>query len=69
VIPYSRRYWTVLGDTFDVYLTLLHIVDKQVWEALGRDIPNWCVLNACPPCTYKVGINSFSLCYGSDGMY
>jgi hypothetical protein len=58
----------VLGDTFDVYLALLRIVDKQVWEALGRDTPNWRVLNACPPCTYKVGIISFSLCYGSDSM-
>jgi hypothetical protein len=56
-IPYRRRYRTVLSDTFDIYLALLRIVDKQVQGALGRDTPNWRVLNACPPCTYKVWIN------------
>ena len=53
-IPYQRRYRTVLGEAFDVYLAILRIVDKQIREALGRDTPNWRVMNACPPCTYKV---------------
>jgi hypothetical protein len=55
--PYRPRFRTVLGDTFDVYLAMLRNVDKQVQEALHRNTPNWRVLNACPPCTYKVCID------------
>jgi hypothetical protein len=28
-------------------------VEEQVLAALGRDTPNWRVLNACPPCGYE----------------
>ncbi|KAG2360342.1 hypothetical protein BDR07DRAFT_1452022 [Suillus spraguei] len=52
--PYRRRYRTVLADTFDIYLTIHHNVDAKVSKALGRDTENWCVLNACPPCTYEL---------------
>lgn len=56
-VLYRRFYHTVLSDTFDIYLAILRAVDKQVAAALGRDTPNWRVLNACPPCTYKVRSN------------
>jgi hypothetical protein len=41
-VPYHH---TILRDKFDLYLAVLHIVDKQVSQALGGDMPNWCVLN------------------------
>ncbi|KAG1852587.1 hypothetical protein C8R48DRAFT_749778 [Suillus tomentosus] len=53
-IPYRRRYRTILADIFDIYLTILRHISKQVDAALGRDAPNWHVLNACPPCTYEL---------------
>ncbi|KAG1858513.1 hypothetical protein F4604DRAFT_1589518 [Suillus subluteus] len=53
-IPYHRRYRTILADTFDIHLTILRHVSKQVDAALGRDTPNWRVLNSCPPCTYEL---------------
>jgi hypothetical protein len=30
------------------------MVDKRVQVTLGRDTPNWRILNACPACTYKL---------------
>ncbi|KAG2128012.1 hypothetical protein DEU56DRAFT_872749 [Suillus clintonianus] len=53
-LPYRRRYRTIFSDAFDVYLSLLRKVEKRMLAALGRDTPNWCVLNTCPPCTYEV---------------
>ncbi|KAI0069613.1 hypothetical protein K474DRAFT_1608419, partial [Panus rudis PR-1116 ss-1] len=53
-IPYRRTYRVALADAFDVYLDILRAVNKQVRHALGQDTPNWRVLNACPPCTYKL---------------
>lgn len=54
MIPFRRRYRTGLADAFDAYLLILRRIDKQVLQALGRDTPNWRVLNACPPCGYEV---------------
>jgi hypothetical protein len=54
-IPFRWIYHTGLADTFDAYLLILRRIDKQVLQALGRDTPNWQVLNACPPCGYEVG--------------
>jgi hypothetical protein len=53
-IPFRRQYRTGLADAFDVYLSILRDVDKQVSVALERTTPNWRVLNACPPCGYEV---------------
>ncbi|KAJ3551111.1 hypothetical protein NM688_g4924 [Phlebia brevispora] len=52
--PYKRHYRTLLGDAFDVYLSILREVDKRVQAALGHDTPNWRVLNSCPACCYKL---------------
>ncbi|KAG1837662.1 hypothetical protein F4604DRAFT_1885677 [Suillus subluteus] len=67
-IPYCRRYRTILADTFDIYLTILRHVSKQVNAALGRDAPNWRVLNSCPPCTYELQdrITILGDCHVSD---
>lgn len=53
-MPYHRRYRSLLGDAFDVYLAILRIVDKRVKHALKHDTPDWRVRNACPPCTYRL---------------
>ncbi|KAG1885372.1 hypothetical protein F4604DRAFT_1878101 [Suillus subluteus] len=53
-IPYRRRYRTSLSGAFDAYLAILRGVDKKINETLGRDTPNWRILNACPPCTYEL---------------
>ncbi|KAG2158579.1 uncharacterized protein EDB93DRAFT_1237923 [Suillus bovinus] len=39
---------------FDIYNIILRQVEHQVSEALGCNSPNWCVLNACPPCSFKL---------------
>lgn len=33
---------------------MIRLVDARVKHALGRDTPDWRVLHACPPCTYKL---------------
>ncbi|KAG6896570.1 hypothetical protein C0992_007383 [Termitomyces sp. T32_za158] len=49
--PYHRRYCDGLFNAFDVYLSILRIIDKQVAKQLRCDGANWRVLNACPPCS------------------
>jgi hypothetical protein len=43
-----------VATTFDIYLEIQRQVDEQVLAALGRDTPNWRVLNSCPACGYEV---------------
>ncbi|KAJ7016960.1 hypothetical protein C8F04DRAFT_1215277 [Mycena alexandri] len=49
--PYLVTQFTV---AFDVHLAILDAVDRQVQAALGRDIPDWRLKNACPSCLYKL---------------
>ncbi|CAA7264087.1 unnamed protein product [Cyclocybe aegerita] len=53
-VPYQRCQCNALSAAFDVYLEILRTVDKRVAAFLGRDSPNWRVLNSCPPCTYEL---------------
>ena len=53
-IPYRRQYRTGLADTFDVYLTILSLVEAQIMGALGRDDPDWQAVHGCPACSYEV---------------
>lgn len=39
---------------FDVYLAIRARVDARVQAALGRDVPDWRVKNACPACLYRL---------------
>ncbi|KAJ7817185.1 hypothetical protein B0H14DRAFT_3474817 [Mycena olivaceomarginata] len=39
---------------FDVYLSIRAEVARRVQAALGRDVPNWRLKNACPACMYKL---------------
>jgi hypothetical protein len=52
--PYRRQWRIALADAFDVFLSIRHIVETRIAEALGRLTENWRVLNACPPCMYEV---------------
>ncbi|KAH9951708.1 hypothetical protein B0H21DRAFT_842744 [Amylocystis lapponica] len=54
MIPYRRHLRTALASTFEVYLTIQRAVKKRILGALGRDGPNWRVLNACPACGYEL---------------
>ncbi|KAG2151616.1 uncharacterized protein EDB93DRAFT_1240001 [Suillus bovinus] len=69
-IAYRRSYRTALADSFDIYLTILREVGRQVDTALGHDTPNWRVLNACAPCSYELNGESplkFTRMYVMDG--
>ncbi|OCH83864.1 hypothetical protein OBBRIDRAFT_815682 [Obba rivulosa] len=53
-IPYRRVYRMSLSNAFDVYLSIHRIIDGRMSELLGRNTPDWRVLNACPACTYEL---------------
>ncbi|KAF8515748.1 hypothetical protein JB92DRAFT_3114698 [Gautieria morchelliformis] len=53
-VTYSPTFRVQLSDTFDVYLDLLRRVRELTNKKLGQDGPNWRLLNACPPCSYKL---------------
>ncbi|KAJ7243703.1 hypothetical protein C8J57DRAFT_1438524 [Mycena rebaudengoi] len=53
-VPHRPYLSTQFSTAFDIYLSLRAIIDKWVLVALGRDLPNWRVKNACPCCMYKV---------------
>jgi hypothetical protein len=42
------------STAFDVYLSLRAVADQRMKAALGRDIPNWRLKNACPACLYEL---------------
>ena len=60
-MPYHRKYRVVLTGAFDIYLMILRDIDARVIVALGHDTPDWHVINACPPCGYKVSAQSFHI--------
>ncbi|PPR04386.1 hypothetical protein CVT24_013215 [Panaeolus cyanescens] len=53
-IPYRRHWRSALADAFDVFLAIKRNVDRLVQKELGRDVENWRVLHACPPCMYEL---------------
>ncbi|KAJ7039975.1 hypothetical protein C8F04DRAFT_1208839 [Mycena alexandri] len=40
--------------SYDVFLGLLDNIDRRVMRALARDTPNWCLINCCSGCMYKL---------------
>jgi len=49
---------------------MLQRVDERVRSTLNRDVPNWRLLNACPPCFYCLQDElslTFSLLCEMDG--
>ncbi|KAH9847417.1 hypothetical protein C2E23DRAFT_741984 [Lenzites betulinus] len=53
-LPYRRRYRTALSDCFDVYLSILRVIEKRTAVILRRDTPDWRVKNSCPACNYEL---------------
>ncbi|KAG1839356.1 hypothetical protein F4604DRAFT_1599710 [Suillus subluteus] len=53
-ICYHQYLADQLQVAFDVYIKVQCHVDTCVDSALGRDSPNWHMLNACPACHYEV---------------
>ena len=53
-VPFNRGLVDQFSIAFDVYLEILHQVDRRADEALGRNAPDWRALNACVPCLYKL---------------
>ncbi|KAH9918794.1 uncharacterized protein B0H18DRAFT_882536 [Fomitopsis serialis] len=53
-VPFNRSLVEQLNVVFDVYLEILHGVDMLVNNALGRNTPNWRMLNVCAPCLYAL---------------
>ncbi|KAG1867722.1 hypothetical protein F4604DRAFT_1927515 [Suillus subluteus] len=39
---------------YDIYLEIIHCVDKHLQAALKHNTPNWRLLNSCPACFYKL---------------
>ncbi|KAG2154307.1 uncharacterized protein EDB93DRAFT_1239623 [Suillus bovinus] len=39
---------------FDVYLEIHCRINSRLHKFLGRDTENWCMLNSCPACQYKL---------------
>ena len=52
-VPYRRRYRSALADAFEIYVVILRSIEEIVNQELGRDVPDWRVQHACPPCTYE----------------
>ena len=53
-MPYRTYLTKQLSVAYDVYLEILHYIDNQLKKAMGRDTPEWRLLNACPACCYKL---------------
>ncbi|KAG2108910.1 uncharacterized protein F5147DRAFT_576420 [Suillus discolor] len=53
-IPYQPYLNMQFLDAYDVYLEILHRVDSLIKAALKCDTQDWCLLNSCPCCCYKL---------------
>ncbi|KAG1720869.1 hypothetical protein EDB19DRAFT_1646821 [Suillus lakei] len=49
--PYLNTQFSV---AYNIYLEILHRVQQRLQAPLGRDTPNWRLLNSCPACFYKL---------------
>ncbi|KAG2108470.1 uncharacterized protein F5147DRAFT_745760 [Suillus discolor] len=54
VIPYQPYLCMPFLAAYDIYLKIVHSVDKHLRAALNHDTPNWRLLNSCPACFYKL---------------
>ncbi|KIK38831.1 hypothetical protein CY34DRAFT_25499 [Suillus luteus UH-Slu-Lm8-n1] len=53
-IPYRPYLKTQFTAAYDIYLEILHCVNTRLRWVLSQDTPNWCLLNSCPACFYKL---------------
>lgn len=53
-LPFKNNLARHFRVALDVYLEILHGVDVQVDEALGRSAKDWRIKNICPTCSYEL---------------
>ncbi|OBZ70738.1 hypothetical protein A0H81_09523 [Grifola frondosa] len=53
-VPYQRVLVDQLSIAFDIYLDILHSIDKHVATVLHCDTPNWHMCNVCAPCLHAL---------------
>ncbi|KAG8912602.1 hypothetical protein FRC02_005921 [Tulasnella sp. 418] len=51
---YDHHLRVQFSNAYDAYLGILRVVDRRINAALGRDSPNWRLLNACAACHHRV---------------
>ncbi|PCH34935.1 hypothetical protein WOLCODRAFT_111004 [Wolfiporia cocos MD-104 SS10] len=69
-VPFNRPLVEQFSVAYDVYMDILHGVDRLIATALDRNTPNWCMLNACAPCLYYLDdepLLKYSLLATMDG--
>lgn len=53
-MPYCPYLRSQFSAAYDAFLEIVYRVNVLLKQALKHDTPNWQLLNACPPCTYKL---------------
>ncbi|KAJ3890688.1 hypothetical protein GG344DRAFT_48941, partial [Lentinula edodes] len=53
-VAYKPYLSTQLSAAFDLYVAILNAVRNRTREVLGRQGRDWRMLNACPPCQYRL---------------
>ena len=53
-VPYRPYLFQQLSHTFDVYLDIVHCVDRRIRVALNRDTQEWRLWNECLACFYHL---------------
>ncbi|KIJ59497.1 hypothetical protein HYDPIDRAFT_118418 [Hydnomerulius pinastri MD-312] len=53
-VPYHPYLCTQFSCVFDVYLEIIHRVEQCICKALRHNTKDWRLLNACPPCFYRL---------------
>ncbi|KAF7791531.1 hypothetical protein EIP86_002547 [Pleurotus ostreatoroseus] len=53
-IPYKRSVREVFADTFEIYLRIVHLVDRRVYKVLGWEGSDWRIKCSCRACCYKL---------------
>ncbi|KAG2049001.1 hypothetical protein BDR06DRAFT_867129, partial [Suillus hirtellus] len=53
-IPYRPYLCMQFLAAYDIYLKIVHAVNKQLQAALKHNTPDWHLLNSCPVCCYKL---------------
>ncbi|KAG2055401.1 hypothetical protein BDR06DRAFT_981977 [Suillus hirtellus] len=53
-IPYWPYLCMQFLAAYDIYLKIIHSVDKHLRAPLNHNMPNWCLLNSCLACFYKL---------------
>ncbi|EPS93139.1 hypothetical protein FOMPIDRAFT_1033828 [Fomitopsis schrenkii] len=69
-VPAKKHLIRQFSEAYDAYLEIEYRIDNLVASALGRDTPNWRMLNACAPCLHKLTDEpplKYSLLVAMDG--